>query len=56
MTEDPQVHHLSWNVPRKTHALGFLPDPSEQAEMYLEPPDIHATPLSKYIRLGRDGS
>ena len=53
MTEDLQVHYLRWNVPRITNVLGFLLGPSEQAEMYFEPPDIHVTPPSKYIRLGR---
>ena len=55
MTEDPQVHCLRWNVARKTNVLGFLLDPSEQAEMYFEPADIHVTPPSKYMRLGRGG-
>ena len=56
MTEDPQVHYLNRNVPRKTHVLGFLLGPSQQCDMYFEPTDIDATPPSKYTRSERDGS
>ena len=56
MTEDPRIHYLSRNVPRKTSVLGFLLGPSEQGEMYFEQPNIDPTPPSQYVRLGRCGT
>ena len=54
MTENLQVHYLSWNVPRKTNVSGFLPDPSEQCTS--NPQTSMQHPCSKYVGLGKGGS